>query len=67
MNFAERHKMKNYFLLLIILFVGIFIGYSIHCKQTSGYIRRGDCQFKDIGGEDIILDGKIPAKLLVLD
>ena len=60
--------MKNISAYFLILVLGWFIGY-IHCymalnNEFSDYIKKEECTFKDIPGKKVLLNNKIPAKII---
>jgi hypothetical protein len=57
--------MKVYQVLLIGFIVGILFGYTWHYQATKSF--KEICTFNDIQGQTVVLNNKIPAKLIEVD
>ena len=63
--------MKVPYIIFFSIIFGWFIGY-IHCNNAlsnefSDYIKKEECTFKDIPGKKVLLNNKIPAKIIEVD
>lgn len=56
--------MKIYQIILIVFFIGVFWGYTWHYQATKNLIDSSECTWNDIPIKTVMLNNKIPAKII---